>query len=358
MVYTTTQKIVSVMTDFKNKLHTKGIGKKLQSLDEDKFILLLSAASSAKKWPPLLEQMPFDRLYQCRTFEERDRTAEWLEENFKIADWVSLESACRDNFNIHEEYKHFWAEWHNMSFDTQKADPATMFKLKRCEAYAKNFSAIIGEGGFWAWDCDERLALCRLALAANIISEEEYRYTVTPIAKKSSQLYNNWVEYTLSYLAGYLYHTYQQHNCSEEITPQFKMAYSLVQYLFDTQWFGKEWYEFSTEYALDKSEMKKLIDWDGPDMCIATNRITVDHFPVGFMYREVPDSNFPDSGWRFYQGMEDDEYSFDMSNSGMHTLNDICNYDPSIMPYLDSPIGTRLMRTPNGTFIPEYEEDE
>ena len=32
--------------------------------------------------------------------------------------------------------------------------------------------------------------------------------------------------------------------------------------------------------------------------CFATNRITVDGKKVGYMYREEPDTSFPDSGWR------------------------------------------------------------
>ena len=101
--------------------------------------------------------------------------------------------------------------------------------------------------------------------------------------------------------------------------------------------------------------MKKLLKWNGPDKCIASNMITVDGLPVGYMYRETPNGNFSDSGWRFYQGGEDDYYRTDMGNSGMHTLNDICNYDPKIMPYLRYPVGTRLWRTPSGKF--ETRED-
>jgi hypothetical protein len=42
--------------------------------------------------------------------------------------------------------------------------------------------------------------------------------------------------------------------------------------------------------------------------CYASDRITVDGRPVGFAYRERPDS-FQDSGWRFFAGGEIQEYA-------------------------------------------------
>ena len=46
-----------------------------------------------------------------------------------------------------------------------------------------------------------------------------------------------------------------------------------------------------------------LNDWETSDGCIATDRITVDGLPVGYMYREKPEEGDPferyDSGWRF-----------------------------------------------------------
>ena len=54
-----------------------------------------------------------------------------------------------------------------------------------------------------------------------------------------------------------------------------------------------------------------LNDWETSDGCIATDRITVDGLPVGYMYREKPEEGDPferyDSGWRFTAGDESDE---------------------------------------------------
>ncbi|MBQ8942280.1 MAG: DUF2185 domain-containing protein [Firmicutes bacterium] len=351
MAYTTTEKILGIIKDYQQKLYNDSIGKSLKQLDQKQFVMLLSAVASCRKWPTFSEPVDFYDFYRCKSFEEREKTAEWLDENYGITDWVTLENACRANYNVHEDYKHFWAQWNNLAeFEELNYEPAQLFKLNRCNAYAKNFASIVGEAGFYAWDCNERLGLCRCALACNIINEEEFWYAVIPHAKKAAAFFNNWVEYGISYLCGFLYHTYQQHNCSEEITPQFKVGFGITQFLFDNHWGDKAWFEFSKEYAIQKEEMKNLLIWDGPDLCIATNRITVDRFPVGYMYREVPDPNFNDSGWRFYQGSEDDDYAYDLSNSGTHSLNDICNYDPAIIPYLGLPVGTGLVRGLNNTF--------
>lgn len=48
-------------------------------------------------------------------------------------------------------------------------------------------------------------------------------------------------------------------------------------------------------------KIEKLIDWNEPngEGCIVSDRITKEGFKVGYMYREVPDEDNPDSGWRF-----------------------------------------------------------
>ena len=92
-------------------------------------------------------------------------------------------------------------------------------------------------------------------------------------------------------------------------------------------------------YKLDSNDIKKLIDFNGG--CIATDRITVDGMKVGYMYREKP-TNEDDSGWRFFFGDEDETYTKNPDNFSIFDLNTICNYDESIIPYLNKPIGTKL----------------
>lgn len=58
-----------------------------------------------------------------------------------------------------------------------------------------------------------------------------------------------------------------------------------------------------------------------------------------FMYKEAPDRDV-DSGWRFFSGLESDEYSANSENFGIYGVNTIANYDPNIIPLLDAPIGS------------------
>ena len=95
-----------------------------------------------------------------------------------------------------------------------------------------------------------------------------------------------------------------------------------------------------------KIEIKNLINWKGGngEGCLVSNKITKEGWKVGYMYREEPDEGVPDSGWRFMQGEESDEYNSNPANTNVFAINTICNYDPDIIPYLNSPIGTALIR--------------
>lgn len=95
------------------------------------------------------------------------------------------------------------------------------------------------------------------------------------------------------------------------------------------------------KFKLKPEEIKDLI----PEMgsCMASDKITVDGMPVGFMYREEPqDEN--DSGWRFIAGDETQDYIDDPLNSMIFEVNVIANYDPAIIPFLRKPVGSELER--------------
>lgn len=97
------------------------------------------------------------------------------------------------------------------------------------------------------------------------------------------------------------------------------------------------------QFRLSKDEIRPLAE--GVGSCIATDMITVDGYPVRFMYREAPD-NDTDSGWRFFSGYEDDAYVDDPSNHAVYDVNTIANYDPSIIPFLEATEGSAFEKTP------------
>lgn len=114
-------------------------------------------------------------------------------------------------------------------------------------------------------------------------------------------------------------------------------------------------------FLIPGEEIKKLYDRQGPQGCIATDRILVDGQKVGYCWRVEPEPGDKDwdSGWRFVAGDEDQDYMDDAQNSGVYALNTICNYDPDVIPLLDSEPGTAWSRGEDGVFRPElYTPDE
>jgi len=90
----------------------------------------------------------------------------------------------------------------------------------------------------------------------------------------------------------------------------------------------------------------------GLGTCIATDKITVQGLPVRFMYREQAIGS-ADSGWRFLSGLESDAYMENANNQGAHDVNVIANIDPSVIPFLNAPVGAAFEKAEAGG---EFEE--
>jgi len=101
-----------------------------------------------------------------------------------------------------------------------------------------------------------------------------------------------------------------------------------------------------------KIKVEKLIEWNEPngEGCIVSDKITKEGFKVGYMYREQPSNDKPDSGWRFMAGNEDNEYMNNSNNHHIFAINTICNYDRNIVPYLKSKIGSVYIRVNSNKF--------
>ncbi len=97
----------------------------------------------------------------------------------------------------------------------------------------------------------------------------------------------------------------------------------------------------SFKYKLKPEEVKELIPHKL--YCYASDMVTVDGLPVGYMHKERPEDE-DDSGWRFYSGTETEEYVDNEYHFMMFDLNYIANCDPAIIPYLKQKIGTELER--------------
>jgi len=107
------------------------------------------------------------------------------------------------------------------------------------------------------------------------------------------------------------------------------------------------------QYYINGDDIKDVLTWDDVDGCLATDQIVVYGHKVGYMYREEPNENSSDSGWRFFAGDEDDDYLNNPDNIGIYRLNTIANYDQDIIPLLTAPYGSAFRRNENGSFVEE-----
>lgn len=107
------------------------------------------------------------------------------------------------------------------------------------------------------------------------------------------------------------------------------------------------------KYVLAPDQIEQLIEQKG--YCYASDMITVDGHKVGFMHREHREDR-DDSGWRFYSGLETEEYVENEHHFMMFDLNYIANIDPDIIPYLTMPIGAELERDEGADTFSKLEE--
>lgn len=195
---------------------------------------------------------------------------------------------------------------------------------------------------------------CSVSGSVNLQDLDEYntparriRITVTPeehdaMNKALADFAQNPLEYDLSEMMD-----------NEEIQEMAR----------DVEALRKELYEAAgrnRDYHVKAEDVKSLLpDWKGADGCIATNRITVEGYKVGYCYREKPDGDW-DSGWRFTAGDESEEYMDDPNNAGIYKLNTICNDDPDIIALLHTPAPCAFERDENGVFqqIKDWKPDE
>lgn len=109
----------------------------------------------------------------------------------------------------------------------------------------------------------------------------------------------------------------------------------------------------SKEFQLDPEKIKDLIKPMG--YSIVSNKISREGKPVGFMYREEPFDE-EDSGWRFLEGSETEDYLDNEDNSKAISVNAVANHDQAIIPYLKARTGTSLERIEGTDTFREYQD--
>lgn|GEM_PF-670442 len=104
---------------------------------------------------------------------------------------------------------------------------------------------------------------------------------------------------------------------------------------------AEELAEFTDDYKYyEKSINRKAIMGQ---LCVASRKIIDDGYLVGYMTRGEPHDD-QDSGWEFYAGDESDEYLDDVKNVCLCYVNYVCGLDQVVTGYVDSEVGSRLVR--------------
>lgn len=329
-------------------------------LELDKFILLLGGVSALRKIPGIDAHMGFEELYFCPTQAQAEQVRGHLREMFDVTDQETLLDACDQMFSAGMEYAQFLTFWAEApSFDENELEPRGKAAFSACKDYAALYRDLVGEKGFYAWDISERIGLLRAACACGIIDAREFRAIGWELARLATDVYSSWEEYALSLICGAVYFMFVQNGRQEGSLKNFcDINERCLRHLFFEEggWADLAWYQFpQKKFALAVEEIQPLLEnWDGPDGCLATDKILVEGKPVGYLYREDPAENMPgDSGWRFFAGTEDEDYLSNPDNSGVYALNTLCNCSPDILPLLSAPVGSAYFRDESGTFRAE-----
>jgi hypothetical protein len=91
------------------------------------------------------------------------------------------------------------------------------------------------------------------------------------------------------------------------------------------------------QFWIPTDRLRRLVNDDRG--CIASDSIMVDGRTIGLFYRDEPQQP-GDSGWMFFSGDESAADMDDPTKMGFYLVNEVCNYDPSVIPFLGSPVGS------------------
>lgn len=328
---------------------------------EQSFPLLLAGIPAMRLTPGLatLEDLGkdyFTSIPYCRDEEATVQTREHLTQVYHYSNKDELVAFCKESLQIHRQYLDFESFWEGRpAFSLEELTDEARQVFTACSDFAKQFQPIVGRRGFLAWDISETLGHLRAACACRLITPEEFRQ-LSQFWVEQASAFHSWNEYALDLVCGSAYWAYRMGCSLEEIADYVDLNLRLVRQLQKDKraWCGRLWWRKPGQknFRLSAPELRPLLqNWEGAVGCLATDRILVDGCSVGYCYREPPSPGHPDSGWRFLAGDEDEAYLSDPDHSGVYHLNELCNYDPDILPLLSAPYGSVYIRGEDGVFL-------
>ena len=331
------QEIAALKERYTKALAEKPKGK---TVSREEFTLLLSGISTCRRVPGIPEHMGYESLYHCESKKDARQVREHLERLFHVTDKDSLKRACVQVYHGSNEYEQFMTFWSDAPlFDINELTPDEGLRgFLHCKQLAENFHPIVREKGFYAWDIDNIIGLCRSAVACGILTDEEFWLATDPWVRKAQVFYHSYEEYAISSLCGAVY---DMGRYDDDVSGFFDINRNLVENLLGE---GGAW-QRNAWYVPKEREWAVLLERNPG--CFVTKR-ALDEGKMGYMYRDEPAPNYPDSGWRFFVGDESEEYVDNPDNTSVCGLNTVCNLWPDAMAYLHAEVGRRFGRQKDG----------
>ena len=293
------------------------------------FTRLLSAPASARKIPGIPVRMNEDGEYKCND-EEAETTKNFLNQMFHVYSKESLLDFQRVQFRSSVHYEQFMTFWKGAPlFNVNTLDENVQEIFNESMQKAETFYPIVQERGIYAWDINEYIGLCRAARACGIITDKDYDEIVDHFVKKVQVFYHSFKEYAESLLFGALYFMVEG-NGPDGLDQFLEIQKTIVSNLFED---GAPWSHYAW-YRPEEREWAQV--YPGNPGCIVSKLALSDG--IGYMYRDTPMKDTPDSGWRFLHGDESDEYIDNQENIEVLDVNTICNLRPDILAYLEAPV--------------------
>lgn len=307
--------------------------------DRETFTLLLSGISTCRRMPGLQGHMGYEKLHHCTNPKDLRDAQEFLERMYGIHDRASLEEALIREYSECEQYEQFRTFWVGAPmFELEELLPEGRQWFVESREMAEQFRPLVRERGFYAWDINEKIGLCRKAVVFGIISEEEFREITDPYVRMAQVFYHSWKEYAVSCLCGAVYFMRRE---EAELEGFLKLNMDLVRQLFAE---GMAWQRYAW-YVPEEREWAELFDTS--QECLITRK-ALEEERVEYMYRQEPEKDFSDCGWRFLTGDETEEYVSEPENILVCTYSDVCNIAPSVRAYFYADYGKQYEKTADG----------